>query len=96
MTFLVLAWLLEREMGGLRREQVVDGAARSLIASGVSVLLAWSTWTVLDDWLGRSTIAQIVSVGAAIAAAAAAYLAAAQAFEMPELAALSRLRRPLP
>ena len=74
----------------------VDGAARSLIASGVSVLLAWSTWTVLDDWLGRSTIAQIVTVGAAIAAAAAAYLAAAQAFEMPELAALSRLRRPLP
>ena len=94
-TFLVLVWLLEREMGGLHREQVVDGAARSLVASGVSVLLAWATWTVLDDWLGRSTIAQIVCVGLAISAAAAAYLAAAQAFEMPELAALSRLRRPL-
>jgi putative peptidoglycan lipid II flippase len=94
-TFLVLAWLLEREMAGLHREQVVDGAARSLVASGISVLLAWTTWTILDDWLGRSTIAQIVSVGLAIAAAAGAYLAAAQAFEMPELAALSRLRRPL-
>ena len=94
-TFLVLIWLLEREMGGLHRDQLIDGAARSLVASGVSVLLGWETWTVLDDWLGRSTIAQIVSVGGAIAAATAAYLAAARAFEMPELAALSRLRRPL-
>lgn len=94
-TLLVLLYLLEREMGGVHVDRVIDGASRSLVGSGVSVLLAWSTWTVLDDWLGRSTAAQIVSVGGAIAAAAAAYLAAARAFEMPELTALSRLRRPL-
>jgi putative peptidoglycan lipid II flippase len=94
-TFLILLYRLERELGGLHRAWVVDGALRSLVASGVSVLLGWSTWRVLDDALGRSTGAQIVTVGAAVAAAAASYLAAAQAFEMPELAALSRLTRPL-
>jgi putative peptidoglycan lipid II flippase len=94
-TFLVLVWMLEREIGGLHRDEVFDGAARSLVATAVSVLLAWSTWTVLDDWLGRGTLAQIVSVGGAILAGTLAYLAAAQAFEMPELTALSRLRRPL-
>jgi len=94
-TFLLLLWLLEREMGGLHRGRLIDGAVRSAVASCVSVLLAWCTWHLLDDWLGRSTIAQIVSVGGAIVAAALAYLAAAQAFEMPELTALSRLARPL-
>ena len=59
------------------------------MASAVSVLLAWCTWTVLDEWLGRSTIAQIVSVGGAMLAALAAYLAAAQALEMRELGALA-------
>jgi putative peptidoglycan lipid II flippase len=94
-TFLVLQWLLERELGGLHRAWLVDGMARSLVASAISALLAWSTWRVLDDALGRGTLAQIVSVGAAIAAGSLAYLAAAQAFEMPELRALSRLTRPL-
>jgi hypothetical protein len=74
---------------------VIDGVVRSLVASGVSAAFAWSTWRVLDDLLGRSTLAQIVSVGGAMIAAAAGYLAAAQAFEMRELGALSRLRRPL-
>ena len=94
-TFLVMLWLLERELGGLHRAWVIDGAVRSLAASGVSTLLAWSTWRVLDDALGRGGLGQIVSVGCSVAAAALAYLAAAQAFEMRELAALSRLRRPL-
>ena len=71
-------------MGGLHRGRLIDGAVRSAVASCVSVLLAWCTWHLLDDWLGRSTIAQIVSVGGAIVAATLAYLAAAQAFEMPD------------
>ena len=77
-TFAVLMWLLEREMGGLYRGWLVDGAARMLVASGVSVLLAWCTWSVLDDWLGRSTIAQVASVGGSMIAGLVAYLAAAR------------------
>ncbi len=94
-TFLVLLRLLDRELGGLHGAWVLDGAVRSLLAAGVSVLLAWATWRVLDDALGRSLPAQIISVGTATLAAVVAHLAAAQALEMRELKALSRLRRPL-
>jgi putative peptidoglycan lipid II flippase len=94
-TFLVMLRLLDRELGGLHGAWVLDGAARSLVASGVSALLAWSSWYVLDGALGRSLPAQLVSVGVAATAAVAAHLAAAQALEMRELGMLSRLRRPL-
>ncbi|MGE0027767.1 MAG: murein biosynthesis integral membrane protein MurJ [Thermoleophilia bacterium] len=95
-TFSVMLWLLDRELGGLHGRWVADGAVRSLVASGVSALLAWCVWRVLDDALGRGEIAQIISVGASLAAAVFAYLAAAQAFDMGELRAIGRLRRPLP
>lgn len=94
-TFLVLARMLDREVGGLHGPWVIDGATRSLAAAGVSALLAWSVWRVLDDALGRSLAAQLVSMTGALLAAVAGHLAAAQAFEMPELRQLSRLRRPL-
>ena len=94
-TFGVMLYLLERELGGLHFAWLVDGALRGLVASLVSALLAWSSWKVLDDALGQSLSAQLVSMTAAIAAAALAYAAAAHAFEMPELGQLSRLGRPL-
>jgi putative peptidoglycan lipid II flippase len=95
-TFAVMLWLLDRELGGVHGPWVADGAIRSVVASAVSALLAWCVWRVLDDALGRGELAQIVSVGSAVAAATLAYLAAALAFEMGELGALARLRRPLP
>lgn len=94
-TFLMLVWLLERELGGLHRAWILDGVARSAVASGVSVLFAWAVWTTIDGALGRGPAAQLLSMAAALAASAAGYLAAAQAFEMHELQVLSRLRRPL-
>jgi hypothetical protein len=66
------------------------------VASAISALFAWCVWRVLDDALGRGELGQLISVGASIAAAVFAYIAAAQAFEMGELRALGRLRRPLP
>lgn len=94
-TFLMLVWLLERELGGLHRAWILDGVARSLVASGVSVLFAWTVWSTIDGALGRGPAAQLLAMGAALAASAAGYLAAAHAFEMRELQVLSRLRRPL-
>ncbi|HTI35164.1 MAG TPA: murein biosynthesis integral membrane protein MurJ [Miltoncostaea sp.] len=95
-TFSIMLWLLDRELGGVHRAWVADGAVRSLVASGVSALFAWAVWRVLDDALGRGEIGQIISVGMAVAAGVVAYLAAAQAFDMGELRAVGRLRRPLP
>lgn len=94
-TFLVMLRMLDRELGGLHGAWVLDGVVRSLAASGVSVLLGWASWRVLDDVLGRGLPAQVVTMAVAVGAAMAAYLAAAQALEMHELRALSRLRRPL-
>ncbi len=92
-TFLMLVWLLERELGGMHRAWILDGVARSLVASGVSIAFAWSVWHTLDGALGRSLPAQLVSMSLALAASAAGHLAAAQAFEMHELRALRQLRR---
>lgn len=93
-TFALLIWLLERELGGLHRASILHGVMGSVAASAVSVLFAWAVWRTLDDVLGRGILAQIVTMAAAGAAAAAGALAAAQAFGMSELRALSRLRRP--
>jgi len=92
-TFLLLVWLLERELGGLRRGWILHGVARSLLASGISVAFAWAVWRTLDDALGRGFVAQALTMALALGAAAAGHLAAAQAFEMDELRALARLRR---
>ncbi|MGD9694401.1 MAG: murein biosynthesis integral membrane protein MurJ [Thermoleophilia bacterium] len=94
-TFIALTWMVERELGGLHREWILDGVMRSAVASAIAALLGWASWRVLDDALGQSLGAQLLSVGTAVAAAAIAYLSAAQAFEMHELRALSRLVRPL-
>ncbi len=94
-TFYVLLVLLSRELGGLHEAWLWDGVMRSAIGAAVSGLLAWCTWRVLDDALGTSTPAQIVSVGGALVAAGVAYAAAARAFELDELSELSRLARPL-
>jgi putative peptidoglycan lipid II flippase len=95
-TFAIMLWLLDRELGGLHGAWVADGAVRCLVASAISAGFAWCVWRVLDDALGTGELGQIISVGASVAAASFAYLSAARAFEIGELGALARLRRPLP
>jgi putative peptidoglycan lipid II flippase len=94
-TFCVLVNLLRREVGGLGMRSIVDGFVRCLAAAGVMAVLSWATWNLLDGVLGRSTLAQIVCMIAALGAALVAYLAAARAFEVPELRQLGSLIRPL-
>jgi putative peptidoglycan lipid II flippase len=106
-TYLLLLRMLERELQAREPDLppgiggysgALDGFVRAALAAALSGLLAWSTWRVLDDALGTSTPAQMVSLGMAFVAATVAYLAAAQAAELPELGqitALARRRRPL-
>jgi putative peptidoglycan lipid II flippase len=61
--------------------------------------VAYGTWSVLDNALGRSLPAQIVSVGGGITLGAAAYTAVVLALGLPEARQvrdllMSRLRRP--
>jgi putative peptidoglycan lipid II flippase len=94
-TFLVMLRALERQLGGLGRADMLDGVARTVLAGLFTALLAWASWRVIDDALGRSLPAQMLSLSAALLAAVAAHLSASQAMNLRELGALTRLVRPL-
>ena len=77
------------------------GTARAFLlvtaASAVLAAVAYGVWRLLDEALGRSFPAQLASVGTALVLGGAAYLAAARALRVRELAALLSLRgRPGP
>jgi putative peptidoglycan lipid II flippase len=55
--------------------------------------VSYLVWYGLDQELGRSTIAQIVSLGLALAAGFAAYSAAVLALRVPEANQIVRLVR---
>ena len=90
-TFLVLLYYLSDRTGGLDLRFVAEGFVQALLAAVAAGFLAWLTWRVLDDALGRSLIAQMVSVGAAAAATVLAIVAAARAMNMPEMTAIVRV-----
>lgn len=94
-TFGVMLLALERRLGGIGRAAMLAGVGRTVLAGLFTALLAWSTWRVFDGALGRSHVAQAVSLAAALLAAMAAHLSACQAMSMRELGALGRLVRPL-
>jgi putative peptidoglycan lipid II flippase len=93
--FVALGVLLRRELGGLDIWWLVDGFVRTAIATVWLGAVSWATWTLLDDALGRSLPAQLVSVGAALVAAVIAYLSAARGLDLPELRMMARVMRSL-
>jgi putative peptidoglycan lipid II flippase len=86
-----------------RRIRRIDGGAiasttvRVCVASAVVGAVSWTIWRPLDSWLGRSFPAQVVALGAALAAAVAVYLFCCRLLQVREMNALlslrSRLRR---
>jgi putative peptidoglycan lipid II flippase len=86
------------ELGGLELPRSLVSVAGMLEGAVVLGLVSYLTWSGLDQALGRSLIAQIISVGGAIALGAAAYAAVVLALGIPEAAQVldlfrSRLRR---
>jgi putative peptidoglycan lipid II flippase len=73
--------LLEGSLEGRRTLAVV---LQMLAASTLLGLVAFGVWWGLDEALGRSLPAQIVSVGAALAASVGVYVAAVLAMGIPE------------
>jgi putative peptidoglycan lipid II flippase len=94
-TFLVLLHRLGDHVGSLDVPGMLEGFARSIAGAAVLAVMTWATWRILDDALGRGTLAQVVSVGSALVVGTVSYLAAARALEQPELDQLGRLARPL-
>jgi putative peptidoglycan lipid II flippase len=85
--------LLRRRLGRLDLRESASAFVRIVAASAVAGVVAYGVWRGLDEELGRSVAAQIVSVGTALLAATAAYGLACRALGVHELRALLSLRR---
>jgi putative peptidoglycan lipid II flippase len=70
--------------GSLEGRRTLTAALQMVAASALLGLVAFGVWWGLDDLLGRSLPAQIVSVGAALAAGVGVYVAAVLAMGLPE------------
>ena len=77
-------WILRGELGGVEGARTLASALRMVLAAALLGGAAYAIWYGLDDALGRTTVGQIVSVGAAIGAGIAIYAAAVWALRVPE------------
>jgi putative peptidoglycan lipid II flippase len=83
---------LRRRLGALDLTQTVRSFCLVTIASVLLGLTSYTVWRGLDEALGRSFLAQLVSLGLALVAGGAVYLAACRALRVRELATLLSLR----
>ncbi len=87
------AFILRRTFGGLELGRLLSTTIRISIASAALAGVSWLVWHVLDQALGRSTPAQIVSLGTGLTLGALAYLGAAWMMRIAELEQIVRLLR---
>jgi putative peptidoglycan lipid II flippase len=78
------SFYLRRRIGGLQLRRTLRTMAKLLIAAAVLGGVAYTTWYGLDQALGRSLLAQIVSVGGAITLGSAVYAGLVLAMRIPE------------
>jgi putative peptidoglycan lipid II flippase len=90
---LAQAVILRGQLGGIELGRFLDNAVRVTIAAAVLAGVSYLVWYGLDQALGRNLIAQIVSLGVALLAGFATYLAAVLALRVPEANQILRLLR---
>jgi putative peptidoglycan lipid II flippase len=86
-----LLMLLRRRLGRVNGRELLASSGRILVASVVAGGVAYGVWWPLDQALGQSVGAQVVSVGLAVLASCAAYLVSARLLGIRELGALLSL-----
>jgi putative peptidoglycan lipid II flippase len=89
----LLATRLRRRLGGLEIARTLRATGVILAAGALLAGVTYGVWSVLDRALGESLIAQLVSVGLALALGAAAYIAAVIAAGVPEARQIADLIR---
>jgi putative peptidoglycan lipid II flippase len=87
------AVILRRQLHGLDLGRLFETSARVLVAAALLAGVSYVVWYGLDQQLGRGTIAQIVSLGLALATGFATYFAAVLALRVPEANQIVRLVR---
>jgi putative peptidoglycan lipid II flippase len=90
---LAQAAFLRRDLGGIEGGKILAAFIRILIGSAALAGVSYGVWYALDDLLGRSLVAQIVSLGAGIALGAAVYIGAVLALKVEEARQITRLLR---
>ena len=83
---------LRRRVGRIDLSETTRSFLLVCLASAALALVAFGVWWVLDEALGRSFLAQLVSLGAALTAGSGVYLVACRALGVPEIATLLSLR----
>jgi putative peptidoglycan lipid II flippase len=87
----LLIILLRRRIGGLALRGTIRTLVLVTLGSGVLAAVSYGVWLGLDEALGRSLGAQIVSVGGGLAAGGIAYLISCRLLGVRELEALLSL-----
>jgi len=77
--------------GRLEGAQTLKITVRILVASALMAALSWAIWKGLDSLLGRSLIAQIISVGVALSAGGALYAKTVLTMRIPEARQIEEL-----
>jgi putative peptidoglycan lipid II flippase len=88
-----LLWLLRRRIHRIELKETARATVRIVAASAVLAGVSYEIWRGLEDALGHSLGAQIVSLGLALVAGGAAYLGACRLLGVRELQTLLSLRR---
>jgi putative peptidoglycan lipid II flippase len=83
---------LRRRIGRIDLASTTRSFVLVSIASAALAVVSYGVWRVLDDALGRSFGAQLLSLGTAFVLGAIVYLAACSALRVREMAALLSLR----
>jgi putative peptidoglycan lipid II flippase len=94
---IALLVLLRKRLGRFEGGAIAVTTTKVVLASAAVAAVSWYVWHPLDTRLGRSFPAQVGSLGAALLAAVAVYLAGCRVLRVRELQVLlslrSRLRR---
>jgi putative peptidoglycan lipid II flippase len=90
MTFFQM-YVLRGDLGHIEGRDTASAVARMLAAGAALAGSAWAVWHFLDSALGRSLIAQIISLGAGIAVGIAVYAAGVLLLKVPEAGQIRRL-----
>ena len=84
-------WILRRELAGIEGRELASGVLRMVVSAALLAAVSYLVWKGLDELLGRSLVAQAVSVLGGIAAGAAVYGAAVWMLRVPEARHIPRL-----
>jgi putative peptidoglycan lipid II flippase len=84
--------VFRHRLGRIDFRGTADSFLRVTVASAALAAVAYPVWYVLDEALGRSTLAQVVSLGSAFVAGFSVYLISCRLLGVRELNALLSLR----